>query len=89
MELISPISKEWLVYFDIGNREPFQRLYKTRSHAASAITNYKNKIYYYRYNKSVKLPMKWNGKVYEGRMAGMDFTSTGPKITITQESSRG
>jgi hypothetical protein len=59
MELISPISKEWLVYFDIGNREPFQRLYKTRSHAASAITNYKNKIYYYRYNKSVKLPMKF------------------------------
>jgi hypothetical protein len=34
-------------------------------------------------NKSVKLPMKWNGRLYEGRMAGMDFTTTGPKITKT------
>lgn len=30
-------------------------------------------------NKSVKLSMKWNGRVYEGRMAGIDFTSTGPR----------
>lgn len=30
-------------------------------------------------NKSVKLNMSWNGRVYEGRMAGMDFTSLGPK----------
>ena len=28
-------------------------------------------------NKSVKLLMSWNGKVYEGRMAGMDFISNG------------
>ena len=32
-------------------------------------------------NKSVKLNMVWNGQVYEGRMAGLDFTSKGPKIT--------
>lgn len=32
-------------------------------------------------NKSVKIPMTWNGKVYEGKMAGMDFVSDGPKIT--------
>lgn len=31
-------------------------------------------------NKSVKLPMIWNGRLYEGRMAGIDFTSTGPSI---------
>lgn len=31
-------------------------------------------------NKSVKLPMTWNGKLYEGRMAGIDFTSKGPSI---------
>jgi hypothetical protein len=31
-------------------------------------------------NKSVKLPMIWNGKSYEGRMAGMDFISDGPTI---------
>ena len=30
-------------------------------------------------NKSVKVLMNWNGRAYEGRMAGMDFTSTGPK----------
>jgi hypothetical protein len=28
---------------------------------------------------TVKLLMNWNGRVYEGRMAGMDFESTGPK----------
>ena len=30
-------------------------------------------------NKSVKVLMNWNGRMYEGRMAGMDFTSNGPK----------
>ncbi len=30
-------------------------------------------------NKSVKLLMNWNGRVYEGRMAGLDFISNGPK----------
>jgi hypothetical protein len=30
-------------------------------------------------NKSVKILMNWNGRMYEGRMAGMDFTSAGPK----------
>lgn len=40
-------------------------------------------------NQSVKLSMKWNGQVYEGRMAGLDFVSQGPKITKTQTGSRG
>ena len=40
-------------------------------------------------NKSVKLLMNWNGRVYEGRAAGMDFTSDGPAITRTKTSSRG
>ena len=35
-------------------------------------------------NKSVKLPMVWNGKIYEGRMAGIDFLSDGPTITKTK-----
>lgn len=30
-------------------------------------------------NRSVKLLMNWNGQVYEGRIAGMDFVSNGPK----------
>lgn len=40
-------------------------------------------------NKSVKLPMMWNGRLYEGKMAGMDFTTPGPKVTKTQTGSRG
>ena len=34
-------------------------------------------------NKAVKINMKWNGKCYEGRNAGMDFESTGPTVTRT------
>ena len=40
-------------------------------------------------NKSVKMSMKWNGKCYEGRMAGMDFTSDGPTVSKTKTGSRG
>lgn len=40
-------------------------------------------------NKSVKLPMKWNGKIYEGRMAGLDFVSEGPVVSKTQTGIRG
>lgn len=40
-------------------------------------------------NKSVKVPMKWNGKMYEGRMAGLDFVSDGPSISKTHTSIRG
>jgi hypothetical protein len=35
-------------------------------------------------NKSVKLNMIWNGKMYEGKMAGIDFISEGPKVTKTK-----
>jgi hypothetical protein len=34
-------------------------------------------------NKAVKISMKWNGQCYEGRNAGMDFESEGPKVTRT------
>ena len=40
-------------------------------------------------NKSVKLKLKWNGRCYEGRSAGMDIESTGPTITRTQTGIRG
>jgi hypothetical protein len=40
-------------------------------------------------NKAVKINMKWNGKCYEGRSAGMDFESRGPAITRTQTGLRG
>lgn len=32
---------------------------------------------------TVKLLMNWNGRCYEGRMAGMDFESAGPKQIST------
>ena len=40
-------------------------------------------------NKAVKINMKWNGKCYEGRSAGMDFESAGPTVTKTQTGVRG
>lgn len=40
-------------------------------------------------NKSVKLSLKWNGKIYEGRMAGIDFTTIGPTVHKSQKVFRG
>jgi hypothetical protein len=40
-------------------------------------------------NKSVKLKLKWNGKCYEGRSAGMDIESAGPAVSYTQTNTRG
>ena len=40
-------------------------------------------------NKAIKISMKWNGRCYEGRSAGMDFESNGPTITRTQSTIRG
>jgi hypothetical protein len=40
-------------------------------------------------NKSVKLKLKWNGKCFEGRSAGMDIYSDGPKIHKTKTGIRG
>jgi hypothetical protein len=40
-------------------------------------------------SKAVKIAMKWNGKVYEGRMASMDFVSDGPTLSKTQTGIRG
>jgi hypothetical protein len=35
-------------------------------------------------DRSVKLQMKWNGLVYEGRMGGLSFTTNGPLIRAVQ-----
>jgi len=40
-------------------------------------------------NKAVKINMKWNGKCYEGRNAGIDFESAGPTVTRTSTGTRG
>jgi hypothetical protein len=40
-------------------------------------------------NKSVKLLMTWNGRMFEGKAAGMDFESNGPKVIAEYKSPRG
>ena len=39
-------------------------------------------------NKSVKLLMTWNGRKFEGKAAGLDFESDGPKQISTYNSPR-
>jgi hypothetical protein len=34
-------------------------------------------------NKSIKITMPWNGRIYEGKSSGLSFVSTGPKIEIS------
>jgi hypothetical protein len=38
---------------------------------------------------AVKLYMTWNGKEYEGKQAGLDFTSAGPEVFKTNTAKRG
>jgi len=40
-------------------------------------------------NRSVKLNMTWNGRCFEGRVAGMDFESAGPEILNVSKGPRG
>lgn len=40
-------------------------------------------------NRSVKLNMTWNGRCFEGRIAGMDFESAGPEIINVPRGPRG
>jgi hypothetical protein len=40
-------------------------------------------------NKTIKISMKWNGRYYEGRQAGMDFESAGPEVYKTTTGLRG
>ena len=40
-------------------------------------------------NKSVKVLLTWNGRKFEGRGAGLDFESEGPKQISTYNSPRG
>ena len=42
-----------------------------------------NKILVVSLNKSIKLTLKHNGKIYVGSMAGVEFTSPGPQEKIT------
>lgn len=37
-------------------------------------------------NRSVKLNLIWNGKVYEGTQGKLSFVSDGPKITLVKTS---
>lgn len=39
-------------------------------------------------NKSLRLIMPWNGKIYEGKMGGLSFVSQGPMGQRYTESTR-
>jgi hypothetical protein len=40
-------------------------------------------------NRSIKLLLTWNGRVYEGKAGPLSFVSDGPTVTVTKTSSRG
>jgi hypothetical protein len=40
-------------------------------------------------NKQLNLTMRWNGKVYEGHMAGLDFVTAGPVLHEMKDHSKG
>jgi len=40
-------------------------------------------------NREVKLKLRWNGRLYEGRSAGMDIYSEGPVLNKVSTGRRG
>jgi hypothetical protein len=40
-------------------------------------------------NRSLKLELRWNGNVYEGRQSGLTFVTQGPIIKTAKTSLRG
>jgi hypothetical protein len=40
-------------------------------------------------NKEVKLKLRWNGRCFEGRSAGMDIYSDGPTVNKVSTGIRG
>lgn len=40
-------------------------------------------------NKAVKVPLRWNGNLYEGKMAGLELVSYGPLFKNVKTSIRG
>lgn len=50
------------------------------------ILNFKEHLYLaVSLEKQLKLEMRWNGKIYEGRLGRMSFVSEGPKITEVKQ----
>lgn len=65
-------------------------LTNTRSEVSveAEVDNFKEQKHFDAFVATNKIPMKWNGKVYVGNMAGMEFTSDGPTINIMKEGRR-
>ena len=40
-------------------------------------------------NQAIKLKLRWNGRLYEGRSAGMDIYSDGPTVNKVSTGLRG
>ena len=66
------------------------KLINTTKIAEAVVQNFKEKqLLNVIFNKSIVVSLKWNGKVYEGRAAGLDFESDGPDINYVKTGVRG
>lgn len=55
-----------------------------RKMVADVISFSKNKLLTVSVEKSLKLSLSWNGKVYEGNMGKLSFVSNGPDSTFVR-----
>ena len=49
------------------------------------VDNFQEGVKFNAFVATNRIPMHWNGKIYVGNMAGMEFTSEGPKVTYIKE----
>jgi hypothetical protein len=57
-----------------------------RKMVADVISFSKNKLLTVSVERSLKLSLSWNGKVYEGNMGKLSFVSNGPQSTFVKTS---
>lgn len=55
-----------------------------RKMVADVISFFEKKNLTVSIDRSIKLTLQWNGKLYEGHMGKLSFVSNGPDITIVK-----
>lgn len=55
-----------------------------RKMVAEVLSFHEKKMLTVSIDRSVKLSLSWNGKIYEGNMGPLSFVSNGPEITIVK-----
>jgi hypothetical protein len=61
---------------------------RTGATVEAEVDNFREHKHFDAFIATNKIPMKWNGKIYVGNMAGMEFTSAGPTIKEVKEGRR-